>query len=72
METTAREQMIDVLARQLHIDPLELRRRNVLHRSEIPYISPAGLTIEHVTPEECMEGAVEAIGYESFRSTQRD
>jgi carbon-monoxide dehydrogenase large subunit len=36
METTGREQMVDVIAHQLGIDPLEFRRRNVISRSELP------------------------------------
>ena len=32
METAAREQMMDIVARRLGIDPLELRRRNVVER----------------------------------------
>ena len=37
METTAREQMMDYTARQLGLDPLDFRRRNILHRSDLPY-----------------------------------
>ena len=36
IETVVREQMIDSLAAQLGIDPLELRRRNVLRDEELP------------------------------------
>ena len=39
METTGREQMVDVIAQQLGIDPLEFRRRNVISRDELPYTS---------------------------------
>ena len=71
METTAREQMVDVVARKLGVDPLELRRRNVLHRSEMPHTNVIGMVVENVTPEECLEAAVAAIGYDAFRATQR-
>jgi len=39
METTGREQMVDVIAQKLGIDPLEFRRRNVISRDELPYTS---------------------------------
>ena len=39
METTGREQMVDVIAQRLGIDPLEFRRRNVISRDELPYTS---------------------------------
>jgi carbon-monoxide dehydrogenase large subunit len=71
MESVAREQMLEHCARELGIDPLELRRRNVLHRSEMPYTSAGGNVIENVTPEECLEAAAETIGYDAFRTEQR-
>ena len=45
METTAREQMMDIIARQLGIDPLELRRRNVVagRRPAVHHRGRAGL-----------------------------
>src|SRR5204863_372234 len=36
IESLAREVMMDVVARRMGIDPLELRRRNVIHQSELP------------------------------------
>ena len=49
-ESVAREGMMDIIGRRLGIDPIELRRRNVLHRSELPYASPGGLTFDAVSP----------------------
>jgi carbon-monoxide dehydrogenase large subunit len=70
METTGREQMVDVIAQQLGIDPLELRRRNVISRSELPYANPMGMVYEGVSPQECLEQAAEMIGYDQFRKEQ--
>ena len=70
METTAREQMLDYTARQLGLDPLEFRRKNILHRSDLPYASPGGMVIENVTPEETLEQAATEIGYDAFRAEQ--
>jgi carbon-monoxide dehydrogenase large subunit len=70
METTAREQMMDYTARQLGLDPLEFRRRNILHRSDLPYQSAGGMAIENVTPEETLEQAAAEIGYDAFRAEQ--
>ena len=72
METTMREQMMDVLARALAMDPLELRRRNVLQRSEMPFTTAMGMVIENVTPSETLEAAVEQVGYDEFRARQRE
>ena len=69
-ETLAREQMIDVAARELGIDPIELRRRNVIHRSELPHTMPSGIPLMEVSPEETLEQAVEMIDYAGFRREQ--
>jgi len=69
-ETVAREQMIDVVAREVGIDPLEMRRRNVIQRSELPYKSIGGLEFDHITPSESLEQAAELIDYEGFRKEQ--
>ncbi len=70
METTGREQMVDVIAQRLGIDPLELRRRNVISRAELPYTNPMSMVYEGVSPEECLEQAAELIGYDQFRKEQ--
>ena len=70
METTGREQMVDVIAHQLGIDPLEFRRRNVISRDELPYTNPMSMVYEGVSPQECLEQAAELIGYEQFRKDQ--
>ncbi len=36
-ETVAREMVLDIAARELGIDPADLRRRNMLRRDELPY-----------------------------------
>ena len=71
-ETYFREQAIDSLARRLGIDPLELRRRNVLHRDELPYTLPLGIPLFDVSPEETLEQAASMVGYDEFRAWQRE
>jgi aerobic carbon-monoxide dehydrogenase large subunit len=70
METTAREEMIEYTARELGIDPLEFRRKNILHRSDLPFACPGGMVVENVTPEETLEQAAAEIGYDEFRAEQ--
>ena len=67
-ESLAREQMLDVLASRIGIDPLEIRRRNVVHRSELPHPLASGLVIEEVSPEETLEQAAAMVGLRSFPS----
>jgi carbon-monoxide dehydrogenase large subunit len=70
METTGREQMMDVVARRLGMDPLEFRRKNILSRADLPFVSPMDLTFESVSPRETLDQAAEMIGYEQFRKDQ--
>jgi aerobic carbon-monoxide dehydrogenase large subunit len=38
--TFARERMMDAIATRLRLDPIELRRRNLIDKSEMPYARP--------------------------------
>jgi len=71
LETVAREQMVDVVARAIGMDPLEVRRRNVVASTELPFTTAMGMELDHVTPAETLEQAVEIIGYDEFRAEQR-
>jgi carbon-monoxide dehydrogenase large subunit len=70
IETLAREQTMDVLARTMGLDPLELRRRNVVHRDELPLTTASGMRLADVSPEETLEQAASLIDYEGFRAAQ--
>jgi aerobic carbon-monoxide dehydrogenase large subunit len=71
METVAREQMLDLAARAVGLDPLELRRRNCIGADDLPFTTAMGMVLDHVTPAATLEQAVELIGYETFRDEQR-
>ncbi|MGY2122670.1 xanthine dehydrogenase family protein molybdopterin-binding subunit [Nocardia gipuzkoensis] len=71
-ESVAREILLDHAARQIGIDPIELRRRNMLRRDELPWANPNGMTFDNISPLETLEQAVELLDYEGFRKQQRD
>jgi carbon-monoxide dehydrogenase large subunit len=70
VETIAREQMVDAVAADLGLDPLELRRRNVIHQSDLPYTMWSGMVYDIVTPEETLEQAASMFDWEAFRDRQ--
>jgi carbon-monoxide dehydrogenase large subunit len=70
MESVAREVMMDIAARGMGIDPLELRRRNVIHGAEMPFTTANGVVYEDVSPADTLEQAAELIGYDAFRAEQ--
>lgn len=69
-ESLAREVLLDIAARQMNIDPIELRRRNLLRRDELPYANANGMTYDHVSPSETFEQALRMLDYEAFRTEQ--
>lgn len=71
-ESVAREVLLDIAARQMGIDPIDLRRRNLLRRDELPYTNPNGMPYDHVSPLETFEQAIAMLGHEEFRREQRE
>ena len=69
-ETTAREMALDQAARELGVDPVELRRRNLLAASDLPFTSPTGNVFQEITPLETLEQAAEMIDVDAFRAEQ--
>lgn len=66
------EGTIDAIARELELDPLEVRRINMLRPADLPYTMATGEVLEDITPGETLESAVNAIDYDAFRARQRD
>jgi carbon-monoxide dehydrogenase large subunit len=69
-ETTAREMMMDIAAREIGLDPVEFRRKNLLSSSDLPFTNPAGQTFVEATPLESLDAALDALDYEAFRRDQ--
>ncbi len=40
------ERLMDIAARRLHLDPAELRRRNLIRREQLPYTAATGLVYD--------------------------
>ena len=49
-ETLAREMLLDIAARRMDIDPVELRRRNILGADELPYTNGNGMPYDSMSP----------------------
>jgi carbon-monoxide dehydrogenase large subunit len=69
-ETLAREMLFDVAARKIGIDPVDLRRRNLLSRAEMPYTNANGMVYDAISPRETFDAALRCLDYEAFRSEQ--
>jgi carbon-monoxide dehydrogenase large subunit len=69
-ESLAREVLLDIAARQLGLDPVELRRRNMLRAEDLPCANPNGMPYSDMSPRETFELAIEMVDYETFRQEQ--
>jgi carbon-monoxide dehydrogenase large subunit len=66
------EGLMDKIARDLSLDPVEVRRRNMLRSSELPYVTATGQRLEDITPYQTMERGLDAIDYAGFRERQAE
>jgi carbon-monoxide dehydrogenase large subunit len=71
-ESLAREILLDIAARKMGMDPVELRRRNILRGDEMPYFNANGMPYDHVAPADTLEQAVKILDHEGFRKEQQD
>jgi carbon-monoxide dehydrogenase large subunit len=67
--TTAIERLMDCAAARLGLDPLEIRRRNLI--ATFPHVSPTGLVHDGGSYREAMEEAAALVDVAAFRSRQR-
>jgi carbon-monoxide dehydrogenase large subunit len=70
-ESMAREVLLDRAARELRTDPVELRRKNMLRRDELPTANFNGMPYSDITPLETFEQALEILDYAAFRREQQ-
>ncbi len=64
------EGTVDAVARALGLDPVEVRRRNMLTESDLPYMTATGLTYRSVYPRDTLERALSTFGYAERRRAQ--
>ncbi|WUI00463.1 xanthine dehydrogenase family protein molybdopterin-binding subunit [Spirillospora sp. NBC_00431] len=70
--TYAIERMMDELAAELGVDPIEVRRRNWITHEEFPYETIAGLTYDSGNYEAATGKALELFEYDKLRAEQAD
>ncbi|MGH7609626.1 MAG: xanthine dehydrogenase family protein molybdopterin-binding subunit [Candidatus Dormibacteria bacterium] len=61
------ERMVDIAARELGIDPVELRRRNLVPRDGFPHRTPLGAQYDSGDFPALLDRALELVGYEERR-----
>ena len=71
MESLVRETALDVAARRIGIDPIEIRRRNLVALADQPTTSCMGIPLEDITPAECLDKLIEKLDVAAFRQEQQ-
>jgi len=69
--TFAIERIVDELAAELEIEPLELRERNWIKHEEFPYTTICGLTYDSGNYEAATAKARDLFGYDDLRAEQQ-
>ena len=65
------ERMMDELAVELGMDPMELRRKNWIKHEEFPFTTVSGLTYDSGNYEAATDKALELIGWDDLRAEQQ-
>jgi carbon-monoxide dehydrogenase large subunit len=62
---------MDEIARRCHLDPAEVRRRNLIRPEEFPYKTPSGFVYDSGQYEAALDRVLSLIDYKEFRQLQR-
>jgi 2-furoyl-CoA dehydrogenase large subunit len=65
------ERMVDLAAKKLGLEPIEMRFKNFVNPKEMPYTTPSGEIYESGDYPECLRKALALVGYEALKK-QRD
>ena len=65
------ERLVEAGARQMGIDPCEIRRRNFLQPGDFPYVSPVGMRYDSGNYEGLLAKLEALSGYAALREEQR-
>jgi carbon-monoxide dehydrogenase large subunit len=70
--TYAIERAMDALARELDMDPVELRRKNFIANDKFPnYTIASGLTVDSANYHGTLDKCLEVLDYDAVRAEQR-
>src|ERR1700722_16590819 len=64
------ERMVDMLAAELKMDPVEIRLKNFVHKDEFPFPTATGLTYDSGDYALPLKKALDIAGYEKLRAEQ--
>jgi len=66
------ERIIDIVAHELRVDPVEIRKRNYIRADEMPYETPNGCVYDSGDYARCLDEALALIEYDGIEAKRRD
>src|SRR2546423_12133084 len=66
------ERMIDIVAHELGLDPVEVRKRNYIRTEDMPYETPNGCIYDPGDYAQILDTAPELIGYDDLAGRRAD
>jgi 2-furoyl-CoA dehydrogenase large subunit len=64
------ERMVDLAAKELGLDPIEMRFKNFVKPEQMPYTTPSGEIYESGDYPQCLRKALDLVGYEELKQSQ--
>ena len=66
------ERAIDLFAKEIGMDPVEIRRKNMAKKEEFPFTNAQGLVYDSGDYEKPLAKALEMLDYKKFREEQKE
>ena len=66
------ERIVDIVAHELGLDPVEIRKRNYIRSDEMPYTTPNGCVYDSGDYARCLDDALRLIDYEEIDARRAD
>ncbi|HEU4682106.1 MAG TPA: molybdopterin cofactor-binding domain-containing protein [Gemmatimonadales bacterium] len=66
------ERLVDIFAREIGMDPVDVRRKNFIPSDKFPYTTATGLTYDSGNYPAALDKALGILDYQAFRKQQAD
>ena len=66
------ERIIDIVASELGLDPVEIRKRNYVKTEQMPYETPNGCVYDSGDYARCLDIALDLIGYDTIEERKAE
>src|SRR5205814_9325062 len=66
------ERMVDLVALELKMDPVDIRRKNFIQPEDFPFTQNFGLVVDSGDYDKSLDKALELAGYAELRKKQAD